>query len=516
VTIFEAIYVISVALLAVYGYHALILAWYRIRRHKPLPRRAPETDYDWPAVTVQLPVYNERYVVERLIEVVCQLDYPRDRLQIQVLDDSTDSTQEIAARAVKRHREMGIDIEQVHRPDRHGYKGGALEHGLKTATGEHIAIFDADFTPPRDFLKRSLPYFDDDPTIGCVQTRWGHLNRESSWLTRAQASGIDGHFTIEQETRSEMPLFLNFNGTAGIWRRACIADAGGWHHDTLTEDLDLSYRAQLRGWRIRYLPHVVTHAELPAHISALKRQQFRWAKGSIQTARKLLGDLWRSPFTLREKIAGTIHLTNYAVHPLMLLNLILTLPIIHTRSPLMWAVPTFTFAALGPLLMYWLALREQGKVLRERFANLFMLVILGMGLSLNNTKAVLEGLLGVQSPFKRTPKFNLRGRKKTERGKDYLLPRDPIYWLEAALGIYAFTLLGYILTKGAWGLILWLLFYALGYGYVACLNFRQPARRKRKQHRPTGGHYGSPAFVPEFSQQLIHLEDTPSKGDADL
>lgn len=478
--IFEIIYPLSIVLLAVYGYHALILAWYRLRRHKPISQIEVEAGYAWPKVTVQLPVYNERYVVKRLIEAVCQLEYPRQCLHIQVLDDSTDNTQEIVARAVTAQRAKGQDIEQVRRPERTGYKGGALEHGLKTAKGEFIAVFDADFLPPPDFLLRTLPYFAEDPRIGCVQTRWGHLNRESSWLTRAQASGVDGHFTIEQEVRSETPLFLNFNGTAGVWRRACIEDASGWQHDTLTEDLDLSYRAQLRGWRIRYLPHVIAPAELPVHINALKRQQFRWAKGSIQTARKLLGTLWRAPIPWRVKIGGTIHLTNYLVHPLMLLNLLLTLPILYTHSPLVWLVPGFTMAALGPLLMYWLTLREQGKGIGERVANLFMLVILGMGISLNNTRAVLEALLGIESPFKRTPKFNLRGQEKAGRGADYLLPRDPTLWLEAALALYAFSLLIFVLVNGIWGLTLWLLLYAVGYGYVTYLNFQQFGRVRRK------------------------------------
>ncbi|MCK4898684.1 MAG: glycosyltransferase family 2 protein, partial [Anaerolineales bacterium] len=357
--ILEFLYLINIALLAVYGINALILAGLRRWRHNPIPILDPEQDYDWPQVTVQLPIYNERYVVERLIESVAELDYPRNKLHIQVLDDSTDITQDIVSQLVAFQRIKGVNIEHIQRNNRRGYKGGALAYGMQTAKGNFIAIFDADFIPTPDFLKRTIPYFDKDSNTGCVQTRWGHLNRENSLLTRTQANGIDGHFIIEQETKSDGGLFLNFNGTAGIWRRKCIEDAGGWHHDTLTEDLDLSYRAQLLGWKIRYLPHITTPAELPEHISAFKSQQFRWAKGSIQTAKKLLGDLWQSSQPLVVKIEGTIHLTHYAVHPLMLINLLLILPLLLTENHLLNIYPIFTLAAIGPLFMYMTAMGER-------------------------------------------------------------------------------------------------------------------------------------------------------------
>ncbi len=467
----EIIYLINVILLAMYGLNALFMAVYRSRWHKPIPVQSAPQDYDWPTVTVQLPVYNERYVVERLIEAGARLDYPVERLYIQVLDDSTDNTREIIAQAIARQRASGFQIEQIHRSERIGYKGGALEYGLHRAQGEFIAIFDADFVPSPDFLKKTIPYFELNPRLGCVQTRWGHLNRETSWLTRTQANGIDGHFMIEQETRSETSLFLNFNGTAGVWRKACIQATGGWHHDTLTEDLDLSYRAQLRGWQIRYLPHVVTPAELPAQINAFKRQQFRWAKGSLQTARKLLGSLWSSPTPLLVKIEGTIHLTHYTVHPLMLLNLLLMLPLLHSGSRLLHLYPVFILGALGPLLMYTIAMAEQNKPYTERLANLMMLVLLGMGLSLNNTRAVLEGVLGIQSSFQRTPKFNLQGRERNSQTSDYLLPRDWAAWLETILALYTAGLLVYTLLNGVWGLVVWLSLYCAGYLYITSLNF---------------------------------------------
>jgi cellulose synthase/poly-beta-1,6-N-acetylglucosamine synthase-like glycosyltransferase len=473
----EILYVLSATLLAVYGYNSLILAWLRVTRHKPIPVKKFDEDKDWPTVTVQIPVYNERYVVDRLIEAVGNLIYPRDRLHIQVLDDSDDITSDIIAHAVKNQQLQGLDIEHIQRVDRSGYKGGALEFGLGSAKGEFIAIFDADFLPPPEFLLQIMPYYQDKPQMGCLQARWGHINRDASWLTRAQANGIDGHFIIEQEVRSQKRLFLNFNGTAGVWRKTCIMDAGGWHHDTLTEDLDLSYRAQLKGWQIQYIPHVIVPAELPIHINAFKRQQFRWAKGSIQTARKLLLDLWRSKNPVRKKIEGTIHLTHYAVHPLMLFNLIISLPLIYIKSPLLWILPAFLFSAIGPLLMYWVAMGEEGQTIFSRIKNLAMLLLLGMGLSLNNSLAVIEALLGRKSAFLRTPKFNISGKNIAVKINAYVLPRDPFAWLEILLALYTTGLLIYVLTQGVWSLVFWLILYASGYTYIASLNFSQKQKR---------------------------------------
>jgi len=484
VVIFEILYILSAAILAVFGYNTLFLAWLRVRRTTPNQEKKAGPEFDWPQVTVQLPIYNERYVVNRLIDSIVLLKYPRDRLEIQVLDDSSDDTVQIVAHAVARQRAKGFDISHIRRENRQGYKGGALEHGLDHAKGEFIAIFDADFLPSPGFLEEMIPYFADSPDIGCLQARWGHLNHEDSWLTRAQATGIDGHFIIEQETRSEKGVFLNFNGTAGIWRRTCIEDAGGWHHDTLTEDLDLSYRAQLRGWQIRYLPHISAPAELPAHINAYKRQQFRWAKGSIQTAIKTLGALWRSTNPTTVKIEGTIHLTNYAVHPLMLLNLILTLPLMINKSQLLWLIPIFTFAAIGPWLMYWVAMREQGRGYQERISNLVMLVFLGAGLSLNNTRAVVEALLGKQSSFLRTPKFNQRGRFREDKSiSSYLLPRDANVWIEILLALYAALLFVYAVSAGLWSIGPWLFMYFGGFSYVSGLNFIQSRQNALKNSR---------------------------------
>jgi len=475
----EILYLVNIAFLALYGLNALVLAGLRRWRPNPPPILEPEPGYDWPQVTVQLPVYNERYVVERLLNAVAALDYPHQRLQIQVLDDSTDVTSEIIAKLTASLQRKGHDVEHIRRADRQGYKGGALAHGMKTARGKFIAIFDADFLPPADFLQRTLPYFDLDSRTGCVQTRWGHLNRENSLLTRAQANGIDGHFVIEQETRSQNDLFLNFNGTAGVWRRECIASAGGWQHDTLTEDLDLSYRAQLRGWKIQYLPHVTSPAELPGQIGAFKSQQFRWAKGSLQTARKLLPDLWRSSQPLAVKIEGTLHLTHYFVHPLMLLNLLLVLPLLLNGNFLLYIYPAFAIAAIGPLFMYMSSMGLRGLPFSRRLFNLLMLVLVGMGLSLNNSRAVGEALLAIRSPFNRTPKYNLHDRSSPQSTLDYLLPRDGSLWVELALSIYAFILLLLAVRHGNWGLVFWLSLFSAGYAYIAGLGFQQAYSAKR-------------------------------------
>ncbi len=474
-TLIEILYTFTVVLLAVYGFNALALSIIHQRRGGPDLFDPPATDFAWPQVTVQLPVFNERYVVNRLIEAVPNLDYPHNKLQIQVLDDSTDDTTRIVDQAILSPREAGVEVQIIRRADRKGFKGGALQNGLNTARGEFIAVFDADFIPPTDFLRRTIPHFTISPRLGCLQARWGHVNWKTSWLTRAQSVGIDGHFLVEQDTRSKTPFFLNFNGTAGVWRRACISAAGGWHSDTLTEDLDLSYRAQLGGWEIRYLPGLVVPGELPAQINAFKRQQFRWAKGSIQTAKKLLGDLWRSSFPLLVKVEGTLHLTNYLVHPLILLNLLLTLPVLFTDSSFLKIAPFFTIAAIGPPLMYWLAMRERGKTLRERISHLLMLVVLGMGLSLNNARAVAEALVGIRSSFLRTPKFNVsaEGHLPEHPTPTYLISRGASLWLELMLAVYAFGLLVYTFKTGAWGLVFWLTIYTAGFRYVAGLGLVQ-------------------------------------------
>ncbi len=490
--VFEILYLFSAVLLAIYGFNSLVLNWI-YHRHKSgsNPSGNIIKISHHPRVTVQLPVYNERHVVKRLIDAVTKLDWPADRLQIQILDDSTDDTRQIIAEAIADYQPGGeIQIEHIRRPTRNGFKAGALQHGLLTATGEFIAIFDADFIPPPDFLQKTIPSF-DNPTTGCVQTRWGHVNPDTSQLTQAQALGIDGHFIVEQRARNAIHAFLNFNGTAGVWRRSCMDDAGGWQGDTLTEDLDLSYRAQLRGWEIAYLPHVVVLAELPVQLNAFKRQQFRWAKGSIQTAIKLMKDLWHAPQPTWRKLMGTLHLTNYAVHPLMLLNLFLTLPMALSQSSLLLPTAAFVASAIGPPLLYWTAMQAnslpQANAIphRSRFRRLSTLIGLGTGLSLNNSRAVLEAVFNIQSDFKRTPKFAVTRQSKTWQSSTYALPRDPAVWVESVLALYSWGLLGWVLLQGIWWLIPWLSMYAGGYSYIAGLAFVQAWQTRSARLRAT-------------------------------
>jgi cellulose synthase/poly-beta-1,6-N-acetylglucosamine synthase-like glycosyltransferase len=478
----ELLYLISALLLAIYGLNSLVLTWlYRRRDLMPEPGPAGQIEPAWyPPITIQLPVYNERHVVERLIEATLNLAWPPEQLQIQILDDSSDNTCHIIAEALRRHRANGsqVRIEHIRRPERRGFKAGALAYGLTSATGDFVAIFDADFIPPADFLRQTVPYF-RDATVGCVQTRWGHVNPDSSPLTRAQALGIDGHFIVEQMARHTIKAFLNFNGTAGIWRRSCMSDAGGWQGDTLTEDLDLSYRAQFRGWRIFYQAETVVPAELPVQIQAFKRQQFRWAKGSIQTALKLLPQLWQTPRPLWLKVMGTLHLTNYSVHPFMLLNLLTTFPMTMSNSPFLWLTPIFVFSAIGPPLLYWTAMPANQRPIMSRAGRLGLLIALGTGLSLNNSRAALEALIGLESEFKRTPKFAVTGRGAAWQKSSYALPRDLASWLEVLLAVYAVALFAWVISQGIWWLIPWLTLYASGYSYVAGLGLLQAWQQAR-------------------------------------
>ena len=474
----ESLYLLSTAMLAIYGLNTLYHTWvyWQFRKQDilqtPKPFTVLETIRVTPTVTVQLPIYNERHVARRLIDAVANLDWPAQHLHIQVLDDSTDDTCQIVAGTIARYQDKGLTIDHIRRPNRQGYKAGALQQGLATTQGEFIAIFDADFVPLSDFLQKAIPCFADS-TIGCVQTRWGHVNPDVSGLTKAQALGIDGHFIVEQQARHQMGAFLNFNGTAGVWRRRCMDDAGGWEGDTLTEDLDLSYRAQLRGWRIHYRPDVVAPAELPVQIDAFKRQQFRWAKGSLQTAIKLFGKLWTSHNPFWRKALGTLHLTNYLVHPLMVLNLLLIWPMTFSESFVLRLAPFFTVAAIGPPLMYWAAMSAQDVPWPARLRQLALLLALGTGLSVNNTRAAIEAIFRIRSAFKRTPKFAVTDKQRHWQTSSYALPKDPTAWVELALAVYATVLLVYSLSIGMWWVVLWLILYSFSYSYIASLAFVQ-------------------------------------------
>lgn len=484
IAIFVPLYLLTILLLAVYGISNLVNTYLYLKsKRRPKSILERPADEDCPNVTVQLPIFNEKYTVERLIRAVSRLDYPASALQIQVLDDSTDDTADLVGRLVRKYQAQGVNIALLHRTDRRGYKAGALHEALPSATGDFIAIFDADFVPDSDWLQKTVPMF-HDPLMGCLQTRWGHTNRKYNSLTQAEALAIDGHFLVEQTARSGNGLFLNFNGTSGLWRRACIEQSGGWQSDTLTEDLDLSYRAQLNGWKIGYLPDVVVPGELPSQVEAFKKQQFRWAKGSFQVVRKTLPQvLRRRDLPWQVKLMAMLHLTGYLVHPLMLLMLLLTPPV-GILAPIVFRIFPLTFlAGFGPPLMYLVSSGEGSPRFVDRLKLIPLMTITGFGISLSTTIAVLQGLTGTGTGhFVRTPKLN-QGNIQLHRVFDqaYLEPVSPMVWAELALGIYALyaglTLAPYV----GWDLLPWMLIYTLGYFYVAGLNLLQHAPQSLKR-----------------------------------
>jgi cellulose synthase/poly-beta-1,6-N-acetylglucosamine synthase-like glycosyltransferase len=470
-TIVEVVYMSALLGLALFGLNSLIMAFlYWRTKHRSLQ---PTPMIDWPTVTIQLPVFNERYIVKRLLKAVTALDYPRDKLQIQMLDDSTDDTAELVRRLVKQYRSQGYNIELIRRTNRQGFKAGALAEGMKTAIGELIGVLDADFMPPADWLKKVVVYF-DNPKLACMQTRWGHVNHDHSIFTQAQALGIDGHFIVEQTARSRNNLFLNFNGTAGVWRRTAIEDAGGWQPDTLTEDLDLSYRVQLRGWQIEYLPDVVVPAELPAQVEAFKKQQFRWAKGSFQVVRKLFMCLMKADIPTPKRLMGVLHITGYFVHPLML-TVLLLFPFVGFMAPHFLKIfPWTVLTAFGPPVVYFAAQSEYTPHLSDRVRLLPMLILIGFGMSLNNTVAVLQGLFNKDmGTFTRTPKFNVTSHNPLWRHNSYVISVSPLVWGEIFLGLYALAAIILLVPHLGWEIIPWLLIYVGGYFYIAGLNLYQ-------------------------------------------
>jgi cellulose synthase/poly-beta-1,6-N-acetylglucosamine synthase-like glycosyltransferase len=438
-------YFTILAVLSVYGIHryAIIRTYFR---HRKKAVDVPLQHFDeLPKVTIQLPLYNERYVVERLIEETCKMNYPKDKLQIQILDDSTDDTHEFAAKLVARYQSMGFPIEYKHRTNRHGYKAGALQEGLETATGEFIAIFDADFTPPSDFLQRTIDHF-VDPKVGVVQTRWSYLNRDYNFLTEVEGMMLDGHFILEHGARSRSGHFFNFNGTAGIMRRTMIDDAGGWQHDTLTEDSDLSYRAQLKGWKFIYMPRLECASELPVDMHGFQVQQSRWAKGLTQVAKKLLPDIMKADISKRQKFEAFVHLTPNISYPLMIVVSALMLPVMIVRFYMgVWQMmlidlPLIAASFWSISAFYVIAYREVYPHTWKRALLLLpMLMAVGIGLTLINTRAVLEALFGVQTSFVRTPKFAIEGsqpQKQQSEEKKYRRRSGWLPYAEIGVGCY--------------------------------------------------------------------------------
>jgi cellulose synthase/poly-beta-1,6-N-acetylglucosamine synthase-like glycosyltransferase len=477
-----SLYFGSLLVMTAYGCHRWYLIWLYLR-HRRAAARPPARFSELPRLTVQLPLFNEMYVARRLIEAVCALDYPRDRLEIQVLDDSTDETTRVVAEVVERYRRTGFDIVHLHRTDRAGFKAGALEAGLKQARGDLVAIFDADFVPEPGFARNLVHHF-TDAQVGMVQARWGHLNPHHSALTRVQSMLLDGHFVIEHTARNRSGRFFNFNGTAGMWRRECIADAGGWQHDTLTEDLDLSYRAQLRGWKFVFLTDEVSPAELPIEMGAFKSQQHRWAKGSIQTARKLLPTILRSDLPLRVKAEATVHLTANVGYVMMVVLALLVIPSVWLRATVSpWLVaavdlPLFAGSTISVVAFYFVAQREALGTWRGILRWVPFLMAVGVGLSINNGRAVMEALAGRQSSFRRTPKYNLAsGERLATRRYRVTVNRDT--WIELALAVWFTVGTTAIIAAGMWAAVPFLLLFQIGYAYTAISTLLQSSHRYR-------------------------------------
>jgi cellulose synthase/poly-beta-1,6-N-acetylglucosamine synthase-like glycosyltransferase len=475
-------YFVVLCVLALYGMHRywLVYDYYLYRKNVP---GEPPAVKNWPRVTVQLPIFNERYVTERLVEAVARFDYPRELLDIQVLDDSTDETREVAAACVARFVAQGLPISHIHRTNREGFKAGALENGLKTARGEFIAIFDADFIPAPDFLRRTIPYFVDPAygaKTGMVQTRWTYLNRDYSLLTQVETILLDGHFVVEHGARSRRGAFFNFNGTAGVWRRRAIEEAGGWQHDTLTEDTDLSYRAQLKGWKFVYLPDIECASELPVDMNGFKTQQARWAKGLMQTARKILPRVLKSDAPWHIKAEAFFHLTANISYPLMVLFSAMLLPAMIVRFYQGWFqmllidLPLFLAATCSVSSFYLVAQKElRPKRWWRTFLYMPFVLAVGIGISVRNAKAVLEAIVGMKSEFARTPKYKIEGKKDTFVAKKYRNKSGWLPYVEVALGIYfAFTVV-YAVTNENYATIPFLFLFVWGYLYTGLMSLGQ-------------------------------------------
>lgn len=476
-----AIYFVALTILFGFGIHGIVLLHYyrKTRKQDVLDLKDPA---EWPVVTVQLPMFNEMNVVERLIKSVCEIDYPQDKLEIQVLDDSIDETQAVAKKLCDEYQKLGFDISYIHRTDRSGYKAGALKEGLKVAKGEFVAIFDADFVPKKDFLKRTVPHFQNEK-VGMVQTRWEHLNGDSSYLTKAQAIALDGHFVIEQQVRNKAGFFINFNGTAGIWRTDCIIDAGNWQADTLTEDFDLSYRAQLKGWKFMFLNDVTSPAELPADINALKTQQFRWTKGAVETALKLLPKVWKAKIPAKVKMECFIHLTSNIVFPFIILVALLNIPIVMIKNTttgydnVYSLMSIFVLASISTFLFYMYGQKAIHLDWRKRIL-LFPVFLAGsMGLAVNNTKAVLEALIGKKSEFTRTPKDGDKPKDAVAKKKYKQSKITFLVAVELFLTLYFFVGIIYSAYNLEIAAIPFQILFLLGFGTVGFMSLRHALSR---------------------------------------
>jgi len=497
-------YFLVLIVLAMYGMHRywLVYNFFKYRKNIPAPPPDPAA---WPKVTIQLPIFNERYVIERLVDAVSRFDYPRELLDVQVLDDSTDETRDVARGCVERYQALGFPITYHHRSNREGYKAGALHEGMKTARGDFIAIFDADFIPPPDFLRRAIPYF-HDPTIGMVQTRWTYLNSDYSLLTEVETILLDGHFVIEHGARSRRGTFFNFNGTAGAWRRIAIEDAGGWEHDTLTEDTDLSYRSQLRGWKFLYLPEIECPSELPVEMNSFKAQQARWAKGLMQTAKKILPRMLRSGQPWHVKAEAFFHLTANISYPLMVLLSTMLLPAMIVRFYQGWFqmlvidLPLFLASTCSISSFYLTAQRVlRPKTWKRTFFYLPFVMAVGIGLSVRNAVVVIEAILGKKSEFARTPKYRIEGRKDSYAKKSYVNRAGWMPFAEVALGLYFAATIFYAIQNENYATAPFLLLFVWGYLYTGLMSLGQTYfHRFRFGVRPPAEVRPAPTGAPGF------------------
>src|SRR6202011_1976483 len=472
-------YFVVLVLLASYGLHRYILV-YLYYKHRDNRTTEPAALFDdLPRVTVQLPIFNEQYVVERLLDAVSKLKYPREKLDVHVRDASTGETQSLAQRLVAQYAAYGFPISYHHRDNREGFKAGALAHGLETAKGEFVAIFDADFVPPEDFLLRTIHHF-TDAKIGMVQTRWTHINRNYSFLTEVEAILLDGHFVLEHSGRARSNVFFNFNGTAGMWRRSAIDDAGGWQHDTLTEDTDLSYRAQLKGWKFVYLQDVECPAELPVEMTAFKTQQARWAKGLMQTGKKILPRVLRSDASLHTKIEAWYRLTANLSYPLMIMLSVLLLPAMIIRFYQGWFqmlyidLPLFMASTFSISSFYLVSQRELfPRTWQRALLYLPLLMALGVGLTITNTKAVIEALIGKESAFARTPKYNVESKKDKVGATKYRKRLGWVPWLELVIGSYFALTVYYAVENENYITVPFLVLFVVGYWYTGLMSLLQ-------------------------------------------
>jgi cellulose synthase/poly-beta-1,6-N-acetylglucosamine synthase-like glycosyltransferase len=491
------LYFCIMVMLSIYGIHRYFLVYLYYRHKKNRPSSSIRFER-LPRITVQLPVFNEASVICRLIDAVCELDYPRDRLEIQVLDDSTDETTHLAESRVEEKREQGFNIVHRHREIRTGFKAGALKEGLNHTDSDFIAIFDADFLPNPDMLKRIIHYFTNEQ-VGMVQVRWGHINRGFSLLTRLQSIFLDGHFVIEHAARNRSGRFFNFNGTAGIWRRRCIEEAGGWQSNTLTEDLDLSYRAQLKGWQFVFESDVVAPAELPIEMSAFKSQQHRWAKGSIQTARKILKKIWRSRVPFKVKLEATFHLTSNVAYTLMMLVALLMLPalLIRLRDPslargLLFDISIFMAATTSVLAFYATSQREIYRDWKRHLIFFPLLLSLGIGLTVNNARAVIEAVFGKDTTFIRTPKYDAGVSKKSKRlNRRYRGRRNIWSFLELAMGLYFVLITSIAVYYGHMITAFFFSLFMIGFLWVGLASIFSAKSRKRPASQPLHSRAGA-------------------------